>query len=88
MVGTPRSYDLFLKGYELTGSKVCWGWFEKIHHYAWQHFRDKKRGGEVVWLFESFWRAIPSSKRGKWKGCFHVPRALFQLYEISKRLNI
>ncbi len=31
----------FLKGRELTGSEACWEWFEKIHHYTWNHFRDK-----------------------------------------------
>ena len=78
----------FLKGYELTGSKVCWGWFEKIHHYAWQHFRDKERGGEWYGYLNRFGEVFLPLKGGKWKGCFHVPRALFQLYEISKRLNI
>ena len=34
----------FLKGRELTGSEACWEWFEKIHHYTWNHFRDKKNG--------------------------------------------
>ena len=36
----------FLKGREITGSEACWEWFEKIHHYTWNHFRDKKNGGE------------------------------------------
>ena len=78
----------FLKGYELTGSKDCWGWFEKIHHYAWKHFRDKERGGEWYGYLNRFGEVFLPLKGGKWKGCFHVPRALFQLYEISKRLNI
>ena len=78
----------FLKGYELTGSKDCWGWFEKIHHYAWKHFRDKERGGEWYGYLNRFGEVFLPLKGGKWKGCFHVPRALYQLYEISKRLNI
>ncbi len=78
----------FLRGYELTGSKVCWGWFKKTHHYAWQHFRDKERGGEWYGYLNRFGEVFLPLKGGKWKGCFHVPRALFQLYEISKRLNI
>lgn len=78
----------FLKGYELTGSKACWYWFKKIHHYTWSHFRDSKRGGEWYGYFNRSGEVRLSLKGGKWKGCFHVPRALFKLYEISKRLKI
>ncbi len=78
----------FLKGYELTGSDACWEWFEKIHHYTWSHFRDSKRGGEWYGYLNRSGELLLPLKGGKWKGCFHVPRALFQLYEISKRLKI
>ena len=78
----------FLKGYELTGSDACWEWFEKIHHYTWSHFRDSKRGGEWYGYLNRSGEVRLPLKGGKWKGCFHVPRALFQLYEISKRLKI
>ena len=78
----------FLKGYELTGSKACWYWFKKIHHYTWSHFRDSKRGGEWYGYLNRSGEVRLLLKGGKWKGCFHVPRALFQLYEISKRLKI
>ena len=78
----------FLKGYELTGSKACWYWFKKIHHYTWSQFRDSKRGGEWYGYLNRSGEVHLSLKGGKWKGCFHVPRALFKLYEISKRLKI
>ena len=78
----------FLKGYELTGSDACWEWFEKIHHYTWSHFRDLKRGGEWYGYLNRSGEVLLPLKGGKWKGCLHVPRALFQLYEISKRLKI
>ena len=78
----------FLKGYELTGSKACWYWFKKIHHYTWSHFRDSKRGGEWYGYLNRSGELLLPLKGGKWKGCFHVPRALFKLYEISKRLKI
>ena len=78
----------FLKGYELSGSKACWYWFKKIHHYTWSHFRDSKRGGEWYGYLNRSGEVRLSLKGGKWKGCFHVPRALFKLYEISKRLKI
>lgn len=75
-----------LKGYKLTGSKECLDWFEKIHHYTWNHFKDKEyrewfgylnRQGEVL---------LPL-KGGKWKGCFHVPRGLLQCWRTLEQIN-
>ena len=31
-----------IKGYQLTGNKECLQWFEKVHHYTWEHFKDPK----------------------------------------------
>ena len=78
----------FLKAYELTGSKSCLNWFEKIHHYTWEHFRDPQLGGEWFGYLNRGGKLSLNLKGGKWKGCFHVPRALLQLYQISKKLNI
>lgn len=75
-----------LKGYKLTGSKECLDWFEKIHNYTWNHFKDKEyrewfgylnRQGEVL---------LPL-KGGKWKGCFHVPRGLLQCWRTLEQIN-
>jgi N-acylglucosamine 2-epimerase len=75
-----------LKGYQLTGSKDCLKWFEIIHDYTWEHFKDKEypewfgylnRRGEVL---------LPL-KGGKWKGCFHVPRGLYQCWKTLERLK-
>lgn len=69
-----------LKGYNLTGSEECLLWFRRVHEYTWTHFKDKEypewfgylnRQGEVL---------LPL-KGGKWKGCFHVPRGLFQCWK-------
>jgi len=76
----------FLKGYELTGSKACLEWFEKIHQYTWSRFRDPKRGGEWFGYLNRSGKVLLPLKGGKWKGCFHVPRALYQLHDISKKL--
>lgn len=74
-----------LKGYELTGNQKCLEWFEKVHDYTWNHFVDSEypewfgylnRRGEV----------LLSLKGGKWKGCFHVPRGLFQCWKTLERL--
>lgn len=74
-----------IKGYQLTGNKKCLEWFERVHNYVWSHFVDKEypewygylnRQGEVL---------LPL-KGGKWKGCFHVPRGLFQCWQILESL--
>lgn len=74
-----------LKGYQLTGNAKCLEWFKRVHDYVWTHFTDKEypewfgylnRQGEV----------LLSLKGGKWKGCFHVPRGLFQCWQILEDL--
>ena len=73
-----------IKGYQLTGNKECLAWFQKLHDYMWTHFKDPKypewfgylnRRGEVL---------LPL-KGGKWKGCFHVPRGLYQIWQILEQ---
>ena len=75
-----------LKGYSLTGNEECWKWFEKVHEYTWAHFKDKEapewfgylnRRGEVL---------LPL-KGGKWKGCFHVPRGLYQCWQTLEDIS-
>lgn len=67
-----------LKGYQLTGNEKCLEWFKKLNDYLWNNFKDPdypewygylNRRGEVL---------LPC-KGGKWKGCFHVPRGLYQI---------
>ena len=75
-----------IKGYQLTGNKECLEWFEKVHNYTWEHFKDPKypewwgylnRQGEV----------LLDLKGGKWKGCFHVPRGLYQVWKTIEMIN-
>ncbi len=75
-----------IKGYQLTGSQEALRAFEKVHDYTWKHFRDDQyhewfgylnRRGEV-----SF-----NLKGGKWKGCFHVPRGLYQVWQTLEKLG-
>lgn len=69
-----------IKGYAFTGDRKCLEWFKRVHDYTWEHFKDKEfpewfgylnRRGEVL---------LPL-KGGKWKGCFHVPRGLYQVHK-------
>lgn len=69
-----------LKGYLHTGNPKCWDWFEKIHHYTWQHFPDPQNGEWFGYLNRQGEVLLPL-KGGKWKGCFHIPRGLFQCWK-------
>lgn len=75
-----------LKGYQLTGRRECLEWFERLHDYLWTNFRDPEypewygylnRRGEVL---------LPL-KGGKWKGCFHVPRGLYQIWRMLEAMK-
>ena len=56
-------------------------WFEKVHEYTWKHFRDQKNGGEWYGYLNRQGQVHLSLKGGKWKGCFHVPRALLEVWK-------
>lgn len=75
-----------LKGYKLTGSEKCLDWYNKMHEYTWSHFKDPEysewwgylnRQGEV----------LLDMKGGKWKGCFHVPRGMYQCWKVLEGIN-
>lgn len=66
------------KGYALTGNTACLDWFEKVHNYTWQHFKDNEYGEWFGYLNRRGEVLLPL-KGGKWKGCFHIPRSLYQV---------
>lgn len=68
------------KGYRLTGDERCRTWFEKVHHYTWSKFRDPAYGEWFGYLNRRGEVLLPL-KGGKWKGCFHIPRALYQVWQ-------
>ncbi|MBE9601053.1 AGE family epimerase/isomerase [Pedobacter sp. MC2016-24] len=73
------------KGYALTGRTECKDWFEKLHAYTWSHFRDPEHGEWFAYLNRRGEVLLPL-KGGKWKCCFHVPRALFQIAQTMKQV--
>lgn len=73
------------KGYALTGNQRCADWFMRLHQYSWQHFKDPNYGEWFGYLNRRGEVLLPL-KGGKWKGCFHVPRALYQVYNTLKDL--
>lgn len=69
-----------LKGYQHTKDQKCWTWFERVHEYTWKHFADAKHG-EWLGYLQRDGSPLTTQKGGKWKGCFHVPRGLFQCWQ-------
>jgi len=80
-----ESMITMLKGYQLTGSKESLAWFEKLHDYTWDKFKDKEFG-EWFGYLDRRGDVLLNLKGGKWKGCFHVPRALYQCWNILDKL--
>lgn len=74
-----------IKGYRLTGDRRCLEWFEKVDKYAWEHFKDKEYPEWFGYLNRQG-EPLLSLKGGKWKGCFHVPRGLFQCWKVLEQL--
>lgn len=73
-------------GYRITKRPECLEWYQKLHDYTWSHFADPdysewfgylNRRGEV----------LLNLKGGKWKGCFHVPRALYLCWQQFEMLS-
>jgi N-acylglucosamine 2-epimerase len=69
-----------LKGYRLTGSKESLEWFEKVHQYTWAYFKDEQYPEWYGYLNRQGDVSL-NLKGGKWKGCFHVPRGLYQCWQ-------
>ena len=75
-----------LKGYQLTGNQECLDWFEKVNDYVWTHFTDPEYP-ELYGYLNRQGEVLLPLKGGKWKGCFHVPRGLFQCWQILEKLS-
>ncbi len=75
-----------LKAYSLTGNESCWSWFEKLHNYTFDHFADKEYGEWFGYLNRRGEVLLPL-KGGKWKGCFHVPRSLYQAWNTLEMIR-
>ena len=62
-------------------------WFKKVHEYTWTHFRDEEFGGDWYGYLNREGKVILNLKGGKWKGCFHVPRALLEVWKTLENLK-
>jgi N-acylglucosamine 2-epimerase len=72
-------------GYRLTGNQQCWDWYQKVHEYTWQHFADAEQG-EWFGYLNRRGEVLLDLKGGKWKGCFHVPRAMLMCWRQFEKL--
>jgi len=68
------------KGYAYTGNEKCKVWFEKLDAYTFTRFSDPTYGEWYGYLNRQG-EPLLTLKGGKWKGCFHVPRALLKVYQ-------
>ncbi len=75
------------KAYRLTGDPRCVRWFKRLHDYTWEHFRDPQGGMEWYGYLNRQGQVLLKLKGGKWKGCFHVPRALYLCMQEFDKLS-
>lgn len=71
------------KGYTYTKDLRCKQWFERLDTYSFNHFADPEFGEWYGYLTREG-KPLLTLKGGKWKGCFHVPRALFKVFDTLK----
>jgi N-acylglucosamine 2-epimerase len=73
-------------GFRLTGKKELWEWYKKLHDYSWDHFPDPEHG-EWFGYLNRRGEVLLTLKGGKWKGCFHVPRAMLMCWEEFEKME-
>ena len=71
--------------YAFTGREEYWQWYQKVHDYTWARFPDPAYGEWYGYLNRRGEMLLPL-KGGKWKGCFHVPRALYRCWQVFATL--
>jgi N-acylglucosamine 2-epimerase len=74
-----------LLGWLLTRRRSLAAWYDRVHQYAWSHFPDPQYGEWFGYLNRRGEVLLPL-KGGKWKGCFHLPRALLLCMRILDRI--
>ncbi len=70
-----------LLNYSLTGEASDWAAFEEVDRYIFAHFADPDYG-EWFGYLDRQGRVTHRFKGGPYKGCFHVPRALWLCWRL------
>ncbi len=75
-----------LLAYKHTGREEFARWFEKVHEYSWDRFHDAEHG-EWFGYLDRGGEVYIDAKGGKWKGCFHVPRAMWTCWQLLEEMR-
>jgi len=73
--------------FEDTKNSVYWDKFKMIYDYTITHFSDAGGAGEWFGYLDRDGKVTHSFKGGPYKGCFHVPRSLFFVSQLFKRVS-
>lgn len=68
------------KAFRYTHRDDVMQWFERIHHYTWDKFPDSEYGEWIGYLNRQG-EPLLNLKGGKWKGCYHLPRGLYECWQ-------
>lgn len=74
------------KAYMFTKNEKALEWYEEVQDYTLRRFPDPPYG-EWWGYLNRHGEVSLSLKGGKWKGCFHVPRALYQCWQTFEKLS-
>jgi len=72
-------------GFSHTGDPTLWSWYQRVHGYTLEKFPDPDFG-EWYGYLNRRGEVLLHLKGGKWKGCFHVPRGLYQCWRTFEGL--
>ena len=75
-----------VKAWRMTGRADCREALHRVHDYAWSRFPDPDHG-EWYGYLDRRGEPLLNLKGGKWKGCFHVPRALLVCWRELERVE-
>lgn len=66
-----------IMAYRLTGKDAHLDWFRRVHDYAWERFPDPEYHEWFPYLNRDG-HVLTEVKADIWKGCFHLPRAVYR----------
>ena len=75
-----------LMGYHFTGEEALLHAFMKIHDYSWKRFPDPEHGEWFGYLNRQG-QVNNRCKSNRWKCCFHLPRALFEVAALLAQIR-
>jgi len=81
-----ESLIALLKAFQHTGRKDVLEWFEKVHEYSWGKFPDPEFGEWFGYLNRQGEPLL--TLKGSFKGCYHLPRALFECWKTLEKIQL